>query len=196
MTVGTPLTRVRYPPVPRESGRGDSLVPSLGAAKAAAADDVIAGYTALYGGPDVKTRLSAQTAPYARLKKFGPAFSTKFLYFTTSGALILDNVLAGAVHDLTQMPYLIRRSGHDHALETACADHLPRAVVGESPLPIPPVYIARASGGIIARTGPLTGHAPWKTCPPSAGHPVRFGVQEWRRASGGKRSGTGLRRAP
>lgn len=45
--------------------------------------------------------------PYSRLQGFGPAFFTKFLYFCTPGAVILDNRLANAVHQLSPLPYLV-----------------------------------------------------------------------------------------
>jgi hypothetical protein len=50
-----------------------------------------------------------------RIRRFGPAFFTKFLYFTTPGALILDNVLARRVHALAGMAYLVRRGGNSYA---------------------------------------------------------------------------------
>lgn len=84
----------------------------LAAAVAAAVEDIIAGYAMLYGGYDYKTRTSPNTAPWTRIDGFGPAFFTKFLYFTTPGALILDRVLARKVHSLSAMPYLIDSKGN------------------------------------------------------------------------------------
>jgi hypothetical protein len=52
------------------------------------------------------------TAPWARLRGYGPAFFTKFLYFSTPGALILDNRMASAVYQLTGLPFLITDHGH------------------------------------------------------------------------------------
>lgn len=94
---------------------GTRLTTSLEAARSAASTDLIAGYAKLWGGYDPKRRAHAQQAPWVRLHKYGPAFFTKFFYFTTTGALILDNVLARAVKDLTQMPYLIQPNGQSYA---------------------------------------------------------------------------------
>lgn len=96
-------------------GAGGNLESSLAAAKAAADTDLIEGYATLYGGHDPKRRAAAQTPPYARIDGYGPAFFTKFLYFTTPGALILDNVLANAVYGLTKMPHLVARNGNPYA---------------------------------------------------------------------------------
>ena len=67
----------------------------------ASADDVISGYAMFYGGEDPKTRARPNATPWTRIAGLGPAFFTKFLYFTTPGALILDNVLARKVHELS-----------------------------------------------------------------------------------------------
>lgn len=96
-------------------GAGGNLESSLVAAKVTADTDLIEGYATLYGGHDPKHRVAAQTPPYVRIDRYGPAFFTKFLYFTTPGALILDNVLANAVHGLTQMPHLVARNGKPYA---------------------------------------------------------------------------------
>jgi hypothetical protein len=55
------------------------------------------------------------TDPWARIDNFGPAFFTKLLYFTTPGALILDNVLAKKVNALSAMPYLVQTNGQSYA---------------------------------------------------------------------------------
>jgi len=68
---------------------------------AASAQDAIAAYAILYGGDDPKKRARAGNGACGRLRGYGPAFFTKFLYFTTPGALILDHRLATAVHRLT-----------------------------------------------------------------------------------------------
>ncbi|MGW4462974.1 8-oxoguanine DNA glycosylase OGG fold protein [Micromonospora sp. NPDC004704] len=90
---------------------GDRLEPALSSALAEAAEDPIAGYAALYGGDDRKTRARAFQAPWARIHRFGPAFFTKFLYFSTPGALILDNVLANTVHKISGMEHLVTPDG-------------------------------------------------------------------------------------
>jgi len=71
----------------------------------ASADDVISGYAMFYGGEDPKTRARPNATPWTRIAGLGPAFFTKFLYFTTPGALILDNVLARKVHELSGIPF-------------------------------------------------------------------------------------------
>jgi hypothetical protein len=58
----------------------------------------------LYGGHERRPAPAFQE-PWARILGYGPAFFTKLLYFSTPGALILDKVLANAVH---------KRSGIDH----------------------------------------------------------------------------------
>lgn len=73
--------------------------------------DPIAGYTCLYGGYDYQDRAAPGQEPWSRLHKFGPAFFTKFLYFSVPGALILDNRLANAVHRLSQLPNLVAGNG-------------------------------------------------------------------------------------
>lgn len=98
---------------------GNQLEPSLRSALAATIDsagafDPIAGYAHLYGGYD-EGRARPGQAPYSRLRGFGPAFFTKFLYFSTPGALILDNRLANAVYDLSRMPNLVTDSGRSVA---------------------------------------------------------------------------------
>ncbi|TXI54392.1 hypothetical protein [Mycolicibacterium mageritense] len=84
----------------------------LAAAVDAASEDVMAGYAMFYGGYDYKTRTAPNTAPWTRIDGLGPAFFTKFLYFTTPGALILDRVLARKVHSLSGMPYLVDSKGN------------------------------------------------------------------------------------
>jgi hypothetical protein len=72
-----------------------------------ASPDPIAGYACLYGGNDDRDRAAPGREPWSRLRGFGPAFFTKFLYFCAPGALILDNRLANAVHNLSQLPHLV-----------------------------------------------------------------------------------------
>ena len=98
------------------SAAGDQLEPSLQRAldamrKDSASPDPIAGYACLYGGYDDQERATPGHEPWSRLHKFGPAFFTKFLYFSTPGALILDNRLANAVHRLSQLPNLVTGTG-------------------------------------------------------------------------------------
>ena len=95
---------------------GDRLEPSLHGVleavhKDPASPDPIAGYACLYGGYDYQDRAAPGQEPWFRLHKFGPAFFTKFLYFSTPGALILDNRLANAVHGLSQLPDLVTENG-------------------------------------------------------------------------------------
>jgi hypothetical protein len=95
---------------------GDRLEPSLqsaldAAGKDPASPDPIAGYACLYGGYDYQDRTAPGQPPWSRLHGFGPAFFTKFLYFSTPGALILDNRLAYAVHRLSQLPNLVTEEG-------------------------------------------------------------------------------------
>lgn len=77
--------------------------------------DPIAGYAQLYGGHDYKGRAAAGRPPWSRLHRFGPAFFTKFLYFSTPGALILDNRLANAVSQCGDLPYLVTTDGRSLA---------------------------------------------------------------------------------
>jgi hypothetical protein len=72
-----------------------------------ASPDPVAGYASLYGGNDDHDRAAPGQEPWSRLRGYGPAFFTKFLYFSTPGALILDNRLANAVHKLSRMPHLV-----------------------------------------------------------------------------------------
>jgi len=92
-------------------GTGGRINEMLTAAVEAAREDVIGGYAQLYGGYDPKSRAAANSEGWSRIYNFGPAFFTKFLYFTTRGALILDNVLARRVHDLAHIPYLVAVNG-------------------------------------------------------------------------------------
>jgi hypothetical protein len=99
---------------------GPRLEPSLQQALEAiyqdpGSPDPIAGYAQLYGGYDPDHRAPAGQGPWCRLHKFGPAFFTKFLYFATPGALILDHRLAGAVHDLSGLPHLLTQDGRSVA---------------------------------------------------------------------------------
>jgi hypothetical protein len=96
-------------------GTGGRLNEILTAAVEAAHYDVIAGYAQFYGGHDAKNRAVANAASWSRIDNFGPAFFTKFLYFTTPGALILDNVLARKVHDLAGVPHLVASRGRSVA---------------------------------------------------------------------------------
>ena len=79
---------------------GDRLEPSLQRALDAVGTDPaspVAGCACLYGGSDYPDRAAPGQEPRSRLHGYGPAFFTKFLYFSTPGALILDSRLASAV---------------------------------------------------------------------------------------------------
>jgi hypothetical protein len=98
-----------------QAAAGDRLESSLQRALDAinedpAAPDAIAGYTHLYGGRDDQDRVAPGQEPWSRLQGFGPAFFTKFLYFSTLGALILDNRLANAVYQRSQLPHLVSKN--------------------------------------------------------------------------------------
>jgi len=92
---------------------GEQLKPSL--QRTLAQIDPIAGYAQLYGGCDYESRAAPGQEPWSRLHGFGPAFFTKFLYFSTPAALILDNRLANAVHSLSDLPYLVTAKGRSYA---------------------------------------------------------------------------------
>jgi len=99
---------------------GAQLEPSLQRAlteinKGTDAADSIAGYAQLYGGSDYDHRAPAGQPPRSRLHNFGPAFFTKFLYFSTPGALILDNRVANAVYKLSGLPHLVTQDGRSLA---------------------------------------------------------------------------------
>lgn len=89
----------------------DGLEEMLQRAATAASTDLIDGYAMLYGGYNSRRRAQPNQEPWVRIKWFGPAFFTKFLYFTTDGALILDRVLARRVASLSGMEYFVRRDG-------------------------------------------------------------------------------------
>lgn len=94
---------------------GAQLEPALHAALEAGHQDVIAGYATLYGGHDSQARAAALQPPWMRLHRYGPAFFTKLLYFAVPGALILDSVLAAAVHQLCGIEHLITPDGRPRA---------------------------------------------------------------------------------
>ncbi|MBL7255615.1 8-oxoguanine DNA glycosylase OGG fold protein [Paractinoplanes lichenicola] len=68
-------------------------------------------YAQLYGGPDYDHRRRPGTPPWSRIASYGPAFFTKFLYFTVPGALILDARLAARVARLTGNDHGYLRNG-------------------------------------------------------------------------------------
>jgi hypothetical protein len=99
---------------------GDRLEPSLQRVLAEifrdpGSPDPVAGYAHLYGGYDYKQRAAAGEEPWSRLHGYGPAFFTKFLYFSTPGALILDNRMANAVYSLSRLPCLVTAEGRSLA---------------------------------------------------------------------------------
>ncbi len=77
--------------------------------------DPIAGYAQLDGGYHYENRAAPGKQPWSRLRGFGPAFFTKFLYFSTPGALILDNRLANAVYSRSRLPHLVTGKGRSLA---------------------------------------------------------------------------------
>ena len=79
------------------------------------ASDAIAGYAQFYGGYDYENWGAPGQEPWSRLWGFGPAFFTKFLYFCTLAALILDNRVANAVHSLSGLPHLVSGKGRSLA---------------------------------------------------------------------------------
>ncbi len=87
----------------------------LSRAVEASSENPVAGYAMFYGGDNPESRTPANREPWCRIEGFGPAFFTKFLYFTTPGALILDNVLARKVAALSGMPHLVTRAGRSRA---------------------------------------------------------------------------------
>jgi hypothetical protein len=68
-------------------------------------------YSQLYGGHDYDHRERPGTSPWSRVARYGPAFFTKFLYFTVPGALILDARLARRVARLVDDEHGYLRSG-------------------------------------------------------------------------------------
>jgi hypothetical protein len=98
------------------SRAGDQLEPALrrvldAVSKDAAAPDPVAGYARLYGGQASQHRAAPGQEPWSRVHGLGPAFFTKFLYFCTPGALILDSKLAAAVSRLSHLPGLVAAGG-------------------------------------------------------------------------------------
>jgi hypothetical protein len=78
------------------------------------ASDVIAGYAQFYGGYDYENRGAPGRSP-GRGCGVRPGVFTKFLYFCTPGALILDNRLANAMHSLSGLPHLVSGKGRSLA---------------------------------------------------------------------------------
>lgn len=77
--------------------------------------DPIAGYAEFYGGYTYEGRAAPGQLPWSRLRGYGPAFFTKFLYFSTPGTLILDNRLAKAVYSRSKLPHLVTETGRSFA---------------------------------------------------------------------------------
>jgi hypothetical protein len=99
---------------------GDQLEPSLQRVLTAinkdpGSPDPIVGYAQFYGGHCYETRAAPGQEPWSRLRGFGPAFFTKFLYFSTPGALILDNRLANAVSNRSGLPHFVTAKGQSLA---------------------------------------------------------------------------------
>jgi hypothetical protein len=90
---------------------GNQLEPALQTALEAGRQDVIAGYTTLYGGHGPRARAGALQPPWMRLPRYGPASFTKLLYFALPDAMILDSVLAAAVRQLSGIGHLVAADG-------------------------------------------------------------------------------------
>ena len=73
--------------------------------------DPVAGYACLYVESDYPGSVRARSGAVVQAGRVRPAFVTKFLYFSTLGALILDNRLANAVHMLGHLPQLVTGRG-------------------------------------------------------------------------------------
>jgi hypothetical protein len=102
----------RYRAIVADAGAAleGSLRRAVSAADQPGTPEPVAGYIQLYGG-DGKNRAAPGEQPWSRLHRFGPAFFTKFLYFSVPGALILDIVLAGAAKRLSGLPHLLDNAG-------------------------------------------------------------------------------------
>jgi hypothetical protein len=85
----------------------------------------VAGYACLYGGQASQDRAAPGQEPWSRLHGLCPAFFTKFLYFCTPGALILDSKLAAAVSRLSHLPGLVTASGPPAGLDALPLRGLP-----------------------------------------------------------------------
>ncbi|XVV08288.1 hypothetical protein ACQP2X_25930 [Actinoplanes sp. CA-131856] len=72
---------------------------------------VVVAYAQLYGGKNYDQRRAAGEGPWSRIASYGPAFFTKFLYFTVPGGLILDARLARRVARLTGSEYGYLKNG-------------------------------------------------------------------------------------
>lgn len=73
--------------------------------------DPVTGYAQFYGGTDYEDRAAPGDERWSRLRGYGPAFFTKFLYFSTPAALILDARMARAVSRLSNLPNLVNTNG-------------------------------------------------------------------------------------
>jgi hypothetical protein len=80
--------------------------------------DPVAGYAQFYGGHGHDRRAAPGEEPWSRLRGYGSAFFTKFLYFSTPGALILDATMARAVSQLSGLNHLVNRQRHDPGLDS------------------------------------------------------------------------------
>ena len=120
LRVGQRDERVRPGAVPEDRHRGRSRARALaapgsrGRLPGPGAPDPTAGYAQLYGGSGVGRRARPGHPSWSRLRGLGPAFFTKFLYFSVPGALILGNRVANAVNSSSGLPNLVtadHRSG-------------------------------------------------------------------------------------
>lgn len=94
----------------------DRLEPALRGVREAITNDSrhpdpVAGYAQFYGGHDHEHRAEPGDEHWSRLRGYGPAFFTKFLYFSTPGALILDARMARAVSRLSTLTNLVNPNG-------------------------------------------------------------------------------------
>ncbi len=71
----------------------------------------VARYAQFYGGDNYEHRAAPGDERWSRLPGFGPAFFTKFLYFSTPGALILDARIARSVENISGLPHLVNSDG-------------------------------------------------------------------------------------
>ena len=96
------------------TGAGDQLEPALRRGLKEVAKGPVAGYESFFGGPNEHRRARPLQESFARIGHFGPSFFSKLIYFAAedTGGLILDKVLATAVHRVAGMPGLVDSAGN------------------------------------------------------------------------------------
>lgn len=112
---GTGYGRSRYDKIIAVGAKLDAC---LDRALQTARVDVVDAYAQLFGGyvrDGGEPRAASGDDRWSRVAGYGPAFFTKFLYFAGGRALILDNVLAGSVHELSEMKHLVDSHGRARA---------------------------------------------------------------------------------